>query len=235
VVRTHDGSQIGGADLRALADQARQVKGLLVNISRRVPMRVVEQAAIAGAFKSVVLTDPEIAATAAATICQRLDALESKLERGWTGRASEGEGLIFQRTLRGVTETHLLDASILRSAEARKLDEMAPRLHEVFAQRGELLVKERSTPLSGPVALLDAIMEAGRKGIAIQRYKGLGEMNPGQLWETTLDPNARSLLQVKVAHIEDAEEVFSTLMGDVVEPRREFIQTNALKVANLDV
>jgi DNA gyrase subunit B len=235
VLKTEDGGQIGGQDLRALADQTRAIKALLGKVSRRVPVRVLEQVAIAGALNPAVASDVERAEAAAAVVAERLDQLESYLERGWKGHVSEGDGLIFTRTLRGVTETHLIDSAVLRSAEARKLDEMASRLSEVYTHHAELVAKDRSTPITGPVSLLDAIMDAGRKGIAIQRYKGLGEMNPGQLWETTLDPNARALLQVKVAHIEEAEEVFSTLMGDVVEPRREFIQTNALKVANLDV
>ncbi|HXP95137.1 MAG TPA: DNA topoisomerase (ATP-hydrolyzing) subunit B [Telmatospirillum sp.] len=229
------GTQIGGVELRSLADQARAVKTVLVNISRRVPMRIVEQVAVAGALKVAVLTDHEKGMVAAAAVADRLNALEPPLERAWNGEAVEGDGIVLSRTLRGVTETHLVDSSIIKSAEARKLDEMAARLNEIYATHSELVVKERSTPITGPVSLLDAIMDAGRKGIAIQRYKGLGEMNPGQLWETTLDPNARALLQVKLTHVEAAEEVFSTLMGDVVEPRRDFITTNALKVANLDV
>jgi len=141
---------------------------------------------------------------------------------------------VLSRTLRGVTEHHHVDAALLRSPEGRKLDEIAAKLQETYLHAAELVSKDKGTRIIGPVALLDAIMETGRKGISIQRYKGLGEMNPGQLWETTLDPNVRSLLQVKVSHIEEAEEVFSTLMGDVVEPRRDFIQQNALKVVNLD-
>jgi len=124
---------------------------------------------------------------------------------------------------------------VLKSAEARRLHELGGQLHDVYDRHAELLIKEKPNTITGPVALLDTILEAGRKGIAIQRYKGLGEMNPEQLWETTLDPNVRSLLQVKILHVEQAEEVFSTLMGDVVEPRRDFIQANALKVSNLDV
>ncbi len=232
---TASGAQIGGAELRALADLARSVKSMLGTIARRLPLPVVEQAAIAGALKPAVLNDLTRSQALAQEIALRLDALENPLERGWHGEAAEGDGLVFTRTLRGVTERHHLDASVIKSAEARKLDEMGPRLREIFNTHGELVAKDRSTPITGPVSLLDAIMEAGRKGIAIQRYKGLGEMNPEQLWETTLDPNARALLQVRVNHVEEAEEVFSTLMGDVVEPRREFIQTNALKVANLDV
>ena len=112
---------------------------------------------------------------------------------------------------------------------------MAGKLQEVYARHGKLTAKDTDHTITGPVSLVDTITRLGRKGAAIQRYKGLGEMNPGQLWETTLDPNARTLLQVRVGHADDAGEVFSTLMGDVVVPRREFIQANALKVANLDV
>ncbi len=230
-----DGRQIAGPELRELAEQARAVKHLLKPLSRRVPMRVVEQVAIAGALSAPLLADPDKAAAAAGYIANRLDALESDLARGWTGAPTDDGGLVFTRTLRGVTERHEIDGTLLRAAEARRLDEMAARLQDVYHHHGRLTAKDRETRITGPVALVDAIMEAGKKGIAIQRYKGLGEMNPGQLWETTLDPEARSLLQVKIAHADEAEEVFSTLMGDIVEPRREFIQTNALKVANLDV
>ncbi|TAN70738.1 MAG: DNA gyrase subunit B, partial [Magnetospirillum sp.] len=235
VLRLAPGGQIGGADLRALTEQARTVKTLLGPLSRRVPMKVVEQAAIAGALDAGLLTDAARGPQAAAAVAQRLDALESHLERGWQGHWVEGDGFSFARTLRGVTETHTLDAAIIRSAEARKLHEMAGTLRETFQDPAALIAKERETALAGPVALVTAIMDQGRKGIAIQRYKGLGEMNPEQLWETTLDPQARSLLQVRVAQADEAEQVFSTLMGDVVEPRRDFIQTNALKVSNLDV
>jgi DNA gyrase subunit B len=228
-------AQIGGTELRTLAEQARVIKGWLSHISRRVPMRIVEQAAIAGVLKPAMATDLERAKAAAAQVAERLNALETELERTWEGTAEEGIGLILSRTLRGVTETHTLDAPILRSGEARKLDDLAARLTEIYGRHNELVIKEKITRVTGPVSFLDAILDIGRKGIAIQRYKGLGEMNPEQLWETTLDPNARALLQVKVSHGEDAEEVFATLMGDVVKPRYEFIQTNALKVANLDV
>jgi len=234
VLKLHGGSQSAGADLRALADQARQVKALLGNLSRRVPMKVMEQVAIAGAFNTALLTDKALGEQTASYLAKRLDALENDLEKGWQGRLEEGDGFVLSRTLRGVTEHHHVDAALLRSPEGRKLDEIAAKLQETYLHAAELVSKDKGTRIIGPVALLDAIMETGRKGISIQRYKGLGEMNPGQLWETTLDPNVRSLLQVKVSHIEEAEEVFSTLMGDVVEPRRDFIQQNALKVVNLD-
>jgi len=196
---------------------------------------VVEQAAIAGALKPALLTDGAKGPEMAQIIAARLDALEGPLTRGWRGLWVEGDGWVLARTLRGVTETHAIDAAIVRAAEARRLDEMTALLRETYEHAAALVVKDKEIPVSGPVALAAAVIELGKKGIAIQRYKGLGEMNPGQLWETTLDPEVRSLLQVKVAQADDAEQVFSTLMGDVVEPRREFIQTNALKVANLDV
>jgi DNA gyrase subunit B len=134
-----------------------------------------------------------------------------------------------------VAERHVIDGALIRSAEARKLDSMALALQGIYVKPGKLNWKDREFQVYSPTELLAAVLEQGRKGIAVQRYKGLGEMNPDQLWETTLDPNARALLQVRVSHADEAEEIFSTLMGDVVEPRREFIQKNALKVANLDV
>ena len=132
-------------------------------------------------------------------------------------------------------EHHVIDGAVMRSAEARKLDEMVADLQTAYAHPAKLVSKDREIRITGPVRLINTVLELGRKGVGIQRYKGLGEMNPEQLWETTLDPNIRRLLQVRVSHADDAENMFSTLMGDVVEPRREFIQNNALKVVNLDV
>ncbi|MBF0326225.1 MAG: DNA topoisomerase (ATP-hydrolyzing) subunit B [Alphaproteobacteria bacterium] len=235
VLNLSSGAQLGGADLKRLTEQARTVRTLITPLTRRLPMKVVEQAAIAGAFKNALLTDRASGEAMGSTIAARLNALESHLERGWAAQWVEGDGWLFSRTLRGVTETHAVDAAIVRSQEARRLDEIAATLIETYQGAATLVAKDKETRIDGPVALVGAVMDLGKKGIAFQRYKGLGEMNPDQLWETTLDPEARSLLQVKVAHADDAEEVFSTLMGDVVEPRREFIQSNALKVANLDV
>jgi len=235
VLHLHDGSQSAGADLRDVVDKARQARAWLLPLSRRVPLSVLEQAVIGGGFDVNALTDGTKGQALSISISARLDALESDLTKGWRGLWVEGDGLVFARTLRGVTETHAVDAAIIRSAEARRLDEMTEVLLHTFKQSAKLVVKDREIMVSGPVQLADAVMELGRKGIGIQRYKGLGEMNPGQLWETTLDPQVRSLLQVKLSQANEAEEVFSTLMGDVVEPRREFIQSNALKVSNLDV
>jgi len=231
----HDGTQVAGDDLKNLIEEARTMKGLLSELARRAPINLVEQAAISGALSSKVLDDQAHAEDVAVYVAKRLDALEPPESQGWHGGPAAEGGLEFTRTLRGVTERHLLNDPIIRSAEARKLDAMAGRLQQFYLQHATMMVKEIEKTVTGPVTLYNSIMEAGRKGIAIQRYKGLGEMNPEQLWETTLDANARSLLQVKVEHVDDAEEVFSTLMGDVVEPRRDFIQSNALNVANLDV
>jgi DNA gyrase subunit B len=165
----------------------------------------------------------------------RLNLLAAEHERLWRGEVIGGEGLMLSRTRQGVGERYLIDAALLRSSEASRLDADSRNLREVYAHHGSLAARDKTYPITGPVSLVDAVMEIGRRGIEVQRYKGLGEMNPDQLWETTLDPEARSLLQVKVSHADLAEETFSTLMRDIVEPRRDFIQANALNVANLDV
>ncbi|MEO8559872.1 MAG: DNA topoisomerase (ATP-hydrolyzing) subunit B [Rhodospirillales bacterium] len=238
VLTLHNGSQLAGPDLRATVEMARIVTNLLKPLaaSRRVTSQsVIEQAAIAGALNPDILSDREQATAAAAYISRRLDAVSPANERGWTGEPTPDGGLGFQRLLRGVAERHVIDGALIRSAEARKLDSMALALQGVYVKAAKLVLKDRELQIYSPTELLSAVLEQGRKGIAVQRYKGLGEMNPEQLWETTLDPNVRALLQVRVSHADEAEEIFSTLMGDVVEPRREFIQKNALKVANLDV
>jgi len=235
VFTTYGGSQIAGADLHDALVQARAAKTEIQGVARYVPASVIEQAAILSALDAGLLAETDQAAQVADFIAKRLDALAEPLERGWEGAATDDGGLAFSRTLRGVTERHVIDSTLIRSQDARRLNNRAGQLQKLYAKHGMLTVKDKEIPITGPISLVDGIMEVGRKGISMQRYKGLGEMNPDQLWETTLDPNARSLLQVKVSHTDDAEDVFSTLMGDVVEPRREFIQQNALKVANLDV
>jgi DNA gyrase subunit B len=232
----HNGVQRGGNDLRDLIERARLYRHWLEPMARKAgSLQVVEQAAIAGALTPDLLNDPEKAQVAARYVATRLDTLASENERGWRGEARPGNGFVFLRTRLGVTERHPLDADLIRSAESRRLDERAAELQETYAKPGKLMAKDREFPVSGPTALVEAVMELGPKKGEIQRYKGLGEMNPEQLWETTLNPDARTLLQVKVAHEDSAAEMFSTLMGDVVEPRREFIQENALNVVNLDV
>ncbi len=236
LLRLHDGVSIGAGDLRRLVERARVARHSMQPLARKVgSARVIEQAAIAGALNAERLDVRDNAVQAAAYIATRLDLLELPEERGWEGRAEEDGGLSFSRRMRGLTERYLIDGTTIRSAEAHRLDAMAAELQATYAHHSTLVFRDREVVVAGPIGLFEAVMEQGRKGVVVQRYKGLGEMNPEQLWETTLDPAARSLLQVKVSHVDEAEEVFSTLMGDVVEPRRDFIQQNALNVANLDI
>jgi DNA gyrase subunit B len=236
VFHQHDGVQRAANDLAALVDEARVCRHLLQPLARKSGnLDTVEQAAIAGALDPALLGEPARAAAAVAETARRLDALSDPLERGRQGEVREGDGYLFSRMVHGVAERRFLDAALLRSAEARKLTERLAHLREVYAASGTLAAKDKEFTVTGPSGLVDAVMETGRKGITVQRYKGLGEMNAEQLWETTLDPNARSLLQVRMSHADSAEEIFSTLMGDLVEPRRDFIQENALSVSNLDV
>jgi DNA gyrase subunit B len=236
VLVTHDENQIAGADLLKTVEEAREIKNALSRLVHRLPVSIVEQAAILGALNPDILANRERAAQTAEFVARRLDALEPATERGWQGVPLDDGGLTFSRVVRGVPEgPHVIDGAVIRSAEARRVDEFAADLQRLYGRHGTLTAKDEEFPITGPVSLVDAIMALGRKGVSFQRYKGLGEMNPEQLWETTLDPDARTLLQVRASHADDAEDVFSTLMGDVVEPRREFIQANALKVENLDV
>jgi DNA gyrase subunit B len=224
-----------GRDLRAVIDDARKIAGGLEALHSRYSRDTVEQAAIAGALNPEIVADRAKAEGAAAYIARRLDILADEFEKGWEGVAEADGGLRFERTVRGVKEVTRIDAALLASADARKLDAFASHLQEVYGKAATLKRKDVETLVRGPRALLEAIFATGRRGISLQRYKGLGEMNAEQLWETTLDPNVRSLLQVKVKDGDDADDIFSKLMGDEVEPRREFIQDNALSVANLDV
>ena len=221
------GEERGGRDLLALVEDARIIRGVLHNLHHRYNRTVVEQAAIAGVLSPRVTGNPELANGAADYIARRLDALAEEVERGWTGRFTEGEGFTFERTVRGVKDHAVIDAALLSSGEARRLDEFAERLQETYPRPGLLRRKDAETVIHGPIGLFEAVTDAGRKGVSLQRYKGLGEMNPEQLWETTLDLNARSLLQVKIKEVDEADDIFTKLMGDVVEPRREFIQDNS--------
>jgi DNA gyrase subunit B len=224
-----------GQDLRAVVETARTVSHTLDGLHSRYDRDVVEQAIIAGALNPDVHDDPERAREAAAYIARRMDILADEFERGWEGRVLDNGDLVFERIVRGVKEVATIDAALIASADARKLDARTATLQEVFGKAATLTRKDTDTPIRGPRALLAAVFAQGRKGISMQRYKGLGEMNAEQLWETTLDPHARSLLQVKVREADAADDIFTKLMGDDVDPRRTFIQDNALSVANLDV
>src|SRR5947209_14451785 len=234
VFRPYSGDARAGADLKALVEEARAIRNTLSGLHSRYNRKVVEQAAIAGVLTPSVHGDLPKALAAAQYIAVRLDARSEETARGWQGSFVEGEGFLFERIVRGVKEVAVLDPALLGSADARKLDEHAATLQEVYARQGVLRRKGEDIAIHGPVGLFDAVTAAGRKGVTLQRYKGLGEMNPQQLWETTLDTNVRSLLQVKVKEVDEADDIFTKLMGDVVEPRRDFIQENAL-AASVDV
>ena len=224
-----DATVVAGEDLRARVEQARRVRQLLAGFPPHYPRFVLEQMAIEGAVGQQV--DEAMAARVAA----RLDAIAPETERGWQGDVTADGGLRFTRILRGVAETRVIDAFSLRSAEARALAQRSPQLAETYAGPARLVRRDRGQPVHAPSDLLDIVMAEGEKGVSLQRYKGLGEMNADQLWETTLDPEARTLLQVRVEEMTEADEIFTRLMGDVVEPRRQFIQDNALSVENLDI
>ncbi|MDE1901723.1 MAG: DNA topoisomerase (ATP-hydrolyzing) subunit B [Alphaproteobacteria bacterium] len=224
----HGGKVLQGDALREMVERARAARGAIVALARKVEHPViVEQAAISGALSAALTAEPEQAAQAAAYLAKRLDALMPAKERGWKGEAGKG-GMVLSRLRHGVTSRYYLDGDVLRSAEARRLDGMAADLQDWFKAPAALTIKDKPVTLNGPTDLVEAIWNHAKNGLSVQRYKGLGEMNPEQLWETTLDPSVRTLLQVKVHQSDVAEEVFSTLMGDVVEPRRDFIQSNAL-------
>jgi DNA gyrase subunit B len=229
-----NGAGLVGSDLIATVGKARDARAMIGVLVRRIGSQIVtEQCAIAGVMGPQGF---DHAAEAVVYIAQRLNQLSGGMEQGWAGVFDiEKHEMAFERTVRGVTERYTIDTQLIRTPEARQLDGMVSDLQEIYGKPATLETKEESFIIDGPVKLAELIQKAGRKGLAINRYKGLGEMNPEQLWETTLDANQRTLLQVKINHTEEAAEVFSTLMGDVVEPRRQFIQENALKVANLDV
>ncbi|UWQ04911.1 DNA topoisomerase (ATP-hydrolyzing) subunit B [Aliiroseovarius crassostreae] len=232
VLRLPSGEEIAGADLARVVDGARNFKRILDAFPTHYPRNILEQAALSGAF------DPGRADAdlqrVADDVAARLDKVAVEYERGWQGRITQDHGIRLARVLRGVEEIRTLDGAVLRSGEARRLSEVSMETRDIYRDSAKLSRKEREIQVQGPIDLLNAILAEGEKGLTLQRYKGLGEMNPDQLWETTLDHEARTLLQVKVDDLSEADDIFTKLMGDVVEPRREFIQQNALSVENLD-
>ena len=232
VLRLPTGEEIAGADLARVVEGARSFRRVLEAFPTHYPRRILEQAAIAGAFDPG-RADADLQAVAD-DVARRLDLVALEFEKGWQGRITQDHGVRLARVLRGVEEIRTLDGAVLRSGEARRLSQVSARTRDAYIEPAELARKDRQSLIHGPTELLEAVLAEGEKGLSLQRYKGLGEMNPGQLWETTLDPEARTLLQVKVDDLAEADDIFTKLMGDVVEPRREFIQNNALNVANLD-
>ncbi|MBO9448091.1 DNA topoisomerase (ATP-hydrolyzing) subunit B [Ruegeria sp. R14_0] len=232
VLKLGSGEEIIGQDLTRVVDEARQLKRVLDAFPTHYPRHILEQAAVAGAFVPGAV-DADLQGVAD-KVAARLDLIALEYERGWQGRITQDHGIRLARILRGVEEVRTLDGPMLRSGEARKTGSFTQSLQEVYNTPATLIRRDRSQVIHGPLDLLRAILEEGEKGLSLQRYKGLGEMNPDQLWETTLDPDARTLLQVRVDDMVEADDLFTKLMGDVVEPRREFIQQNALSVENLD-
>ncbi len=228
VLQLGSGEQISGADLKRIISVSANATQLIRRLQAKASPQVIAQAAIAGALQ--VDIDPDRLADTA----KRLDRLADEAEDGWTGEVGEENSMVFCREVRGVREQVVLDEAFRNSADARRLSALSPDLLETFAEPAVFSRKGRETTIYGPVQLMDTVLDEGSRGLSIQRYKGLGEMNPDQLWETTLDPDARSLLQVRIEHADEADDLFTKLMGDVVEPRREFIQNNALD-AEVDV
>ncbi|HYC68570.1 DNA topoisomerase (ATP-hydrolyzing) subunit B [Brevundimonas sp.] len=222
-----NGERRVGLDLQALVREAKAFKAGVDRLSQRAPAFAVEQAALAGLFDETA-SDP---AQAMAKAAARLNLYAEEGDGDWTGSPGAQGAVVFERVRRAVTERIVLEEALIRSLDARRLAERSAAFEGLFEKPGVYRRKDKSVTIRGPLDLLEAVLDAGKKGIAIQRYKGLGEMNPEQLWETTLDANARTLLKVSVEHQEDASDLFAKLMGDVVEPRREFIQANALDAA----
>lgn len=232
MLKQGNGEEILGADLTRVVDMARQMRRVLDAFPTHYPRHILEQAAIAGAFAPGVV-DADLQGTAD-KVAARLNLIAEEYERGWQGRITQDHGIRLARILRGVEEVRTLDGRILRGGEAKKTGSFTQGLQDVYNLPATLVRKDRQQMIFGPLDLLNAVLQEGEKGLSLQRYKGLGEMNPDQLWETTLDPDARTLLQVRVEDMAEADDLFTKLMGDVVEPRREFIQKNALSVENLD-
>jgi DNA gyrase subunit B len=235
VLTLADSTQIAGSELSEITNLAVGISRLVETVGRQMGSRdVIEQAAIAGLLNRSMLDN----ADAAAYLAKRLEARADSLEKGWQGTVEQtenGAAIVVQRRLRGITERYVLDHRIVGLGETRRLDEAAEHLQKIYGKPAEFRAGSQTVRVGGPSDLAQLIFQSGRKGAQISRYKGLGEMNPDQLWETTLDPDQRILLQVTIDQEDDADNAFSTLMGEAVEERRNFIQQNALRVANLDI
>jgi DNA gyrase subunit B len=235
ILKSEGGERRSGQDLRSSIQRARSFVHVLDALHQRYNRTVAEQAAVAGLLNPKLADNEAEAERLAAIVVERLKALSEETEQGWNFSRGADGGFVFEREVRGVRETHSIDWALMHSADARKLHSYHAEFAELFRGKVALERKAAETAIFGPRSLLEAVFASGRAGLTMQRYKGLGEMNPEQLRETTLDANVRTLLQVKLGELNDADEIFSKLMGDVVEPRREFIQQNALTVSNLDI
>ncbi len=236
VLRTgNDGIEHSGEDLRGIIERSGEESSLIRNLSRRTDPALVEQIAICRGFAPEIHRDPEKAEAAAVYVSNRLNGLSAPGDGEWNGKFDPNRGgYVFVHDQRGVQTIHRIGRETLVSPTARRLDERVGDLQDLYSHPSKFIVGNEEHEIHAPTGLYETVRRIARKGLSIQRYKGLGEMNPEQLWETTLDPEARTFLQVNIADGSEANSVFSTLMGDVVEPRREFIQKHALEVENLD-
>jgi len=236
VITDATGAQHAGEEIKHLAEGARRIKNLISAIPPRYDRGLIETVALLGGMDVALCDNAEARTKAAKAVAERLNTIATNEEEaGWSGDITEDGGYSFAQNVRGVIDNHKIDAHLLESQEARNLHKSMGDISDLFSGTVTIARKDDRTTATGPVDLLDQLLAFGRKGLSTQRYKGLGEMNPEQLWETTLDPEARSLLRVKVSEADTADEIFSKLMGDVVEERRNFIQENALNVSNLDI
>jgi len=236
ILNNHAGDSRTGKDLKAVILDAK-LQFLSINeLSKKIDLNLIERLAISGALSPDLLNDVEKAKIVAEFVSKALNKFAKPGEDGWSGLYnSEEKKYIFKHDRRGVVSEYIIDLNILNSSDARKLEKFASELQDTYFNGAVLTYDEETFNIGGPSELYLKAIELGRKGLAIQRYKGLGEMNPDQLWETTLDPDARTVLKVNIDDAAEADNVFSTLMGEEVEPRRKFIQEKALEVENIDI
>ena len=236
IYKSGSGSEHSANDLKEILKISGNVRNILVQINHKYPKFIIEECAIAGALDHKLYDNKKYSQETASYIAKRLNNKGDSIGVGnnWVGTTNQDNDLIFERENRGVKESYTIDKQFMFSSDAIALNDLSAKLQEVFLKAGTIKLKDIEKIVYSPTEFFEKVLNNGRKGASIQRYKGLGEMNPEQLWETTLDPDMRTLLQVKVQEADEASNLFTRLMGDEVEPRREFIQDNALRVANLD-